>query len=504
MGMETVPQHDGMVGDRQRPGSTQLIAGKRQAGRRRVRRLRSVVSAAAVSLVSVAFLASVGPADAVAGGQQPFGPAGTSASDSWPMFHHDPLHSGVSTDTAIGASTAASLTQKWAQVVGSHGHVLVVSSPAVVYNTKLKETIVYDVDNNGTVHAFNATTGATVWIKSVGGSVQSSPAIYDNTLYLGNTRGYLSALNATTGAVQCTFKLPVVAPETVPGRVQSSPVVGVINSSGPMVFFGDEGQKEALNAGHEWAITGVGNTAGGCHKVWAFNGFKNKGPDKDRTGSWDQPGLVQDSAGKWLVVFGSANPDDAVYAVNADTGAMVWRFQTKITSTDEDVGAGPTISPPGANGFADGVVYIDGKDKYEYAINLLTGAEIWSFRLQTTPPSDHNCVSVAALVDNRVYVPFSGVVYALNATTGALVWKTASQGGAILSSPAVSGAPGHRVLFVGDTNGSEFGFRLTDGKLVFTAKVGYSIIDSAAIADGRLFFADYHGDLMAYAPTKAG
>ena len=59
---------------------------------------------------------------------------------------------------------------------------------------------------------------------------------------------------------------------------------------------------------------------------------------------------------------GSKDRDDAVYALNANTGARVWRYQTS-TAKLADVGAPPTISPRGRNGFADGVVYVTGKDK---------------------------------------------------------------------------------------------------------------------------------------------
>lgn len=44
---------------------------------------------------------------------------GAPATDTWPMFNHDPLHSGVSPDTAIGASTAPGLTKRWSQPLGS-------------------------------------------------------------------------------------------------------------------------------------------------------------------------------------------------------------------------------------------------------------------------------------------------------------------------------------------------------------------------------------------------
>lgn len=57
--------------------------------------------------------------------------------------------------------------------------------------------------------------------------------------------------------------------------------------------------------------------------------------------------------------MGSSDPDDSVYALDARTGTVIWRFQTLVVGADIDAGAGPTISPPGTNGFAHGVVYID-------------------------------------------------------------------------------------------------------------------------------------------------
>ena len=136
------------------------------------------------------------------------------ASDTWPMFGHDPLHSGVSPDTAIGASTAPGLTTKWSKRLSSvHDQ----PSPAVAFNATRSETLVYEVTHGGVVSAFNASTGALVWRRTVGPNVDSSPAVYRNTVYFGDNRGTLEALNAATGAVQCTFTLPVSPPATTPG-----------------------------------------------------------------------------------------------------------------------------------------------------------------------------------------------------------------------------------------------------------------------------------------------
>ena len=289
-------------------------------------------------------------------------------------------------------------------------------------------------------------------------------------------------------------------PDKVRGRIIGSPVVGDVDGTGPTVFFGDAGVNsatEAQNGGHMWAVTGVGNTAGNCKQKWSYNKWPSKGADGTMTGIWDGAGLAQESNGTWAVVFGTSNPDSAVYALNAVTGARLWRFQTVQLGDDEDVGAGPTISPPGGNGFADGVVYVDGKDGVEYALDLVTGHKIWSF---TLGPGSANAIAVstAALAGNTLVACYAGSLFALNASTGAVLWQ-ATPGGTIVASPAVSGAAGDQAVFAGDLNGDEYGFSLATGAQLFSAATTGMIQESAAVADGALYFAS-NGILYAYAP----
>ena len=146
-----------------------------------------------------------------------------------------------------------------------------------------------------------------------------------------------------------------------------------------------------------------------------------------------------DSTGRTLVVFGTGQPDDAVYALDTATGAQVWRFQTTKNFSDADVGAGPTISAPGVNGDADGLVYIDGKDRIEYAIDLLTGTQLWDFDMGADANDRTNSVSCAALVGDIVVVAYADYVYEFNATTGAKIFRSVAMSGNVLGSVIVSG-----------------------------------------------------------------
>jgi outer membrane protein assembly factor BamB len=193
--------------------------------------------------------------------------------------------------------------------------------------------------------------------------------------------------------------------------------------------------------------------------------------------------------------------DDSVYALDASTGSLVWRFQTIATLSDQDVGAGPTISPPGVNGLADGAVYVDGKNTVEYALDLLTGSEIWTFNMQADSKLKANSVSTAAIVGSRVYVGYASGVYALDAVTGSRIWRTTDIDPAtknVLTSPAVSGAAGDQVLFVGDLSGGANGYRLSDGLVLWHFLSGGPIYASVAVGNSEVFVGSTDGNLYAF------
>ena len=199
-----------------------------------------------------------------------------------------------------------------------------------------------------------------------------------------------------------------------------------------------------------------------------------------------------------LLVFGSKDPDDSVYAVNANTGKRVWRYRTS-TAADSDVGAPPTISPRGRNGFANGVVYVTGKDKIVYALNLATGALIWKHPLAKGTNGD---VAGAALVGDRVYVDSDTGVYALNATTGAQVWHVLPRA-TFFDSPAVTGPAGRQVLVTASTQGTIYALSLGTGGTLWTQKPDSSgFWGSPAVSHGGFYISGLDGVLRDIAPRS--
>ncbi|RLG19537.1 hypothetical protein DRN77_08680 [Methanosarcinales archaeon] len=75
------------------------------------------------------------------------------------------------------------------------------SSPAVAYGN------VYIGSDEKRLYCFNASNGDEVWNKSVNGTIRSSPAVADGTVYFGKNTGdgTVYALNATDGSVRWRY-----------------------------------------------------------------------------------------------------------------------------------------------------------------------------------------------------------------------------------------------------------------------------------------------------------
>jgi outer membrane protein assembly factor BamB len=406
----------------------------------------------------------------------------------WPMFHGGPGHLGVTPDTAIGSSTVAGLGVRWQANIG-YSYV----APAVVYDPALDRTTVYAGANNGTIVAYDALTGNRLWYYKAGAAIQSSPAIVNGVVYVGSSDHFVYALDARTGALRCRFDAG--------GVIYAAPLVVDPDGNGEVVYVGDAGASAFDDGGRMWALNGVDpNPATDCSVRWSYGSWGEPPGSQPDVGTWSPPAFATDVNGRKLVVFGGSSPEGAVYALDALTGQRVWRFQTETFTADQDVGAGPTISAPGVNGFADGVVYVAGKDSILYALNLRTGSKIWEYRIRNEAPGATR--STASLVGRTLYVGNGAPVqlYAVDAITGTKVWSStaAGSGNGILTSPAVSGASGDRVVFVADTAGRIFAHDATTGAVRWSYATGNLIYGSPAVSGAMMFVTNTAGFLYAF------
>src|SRR5207249_11476653 len=152
--------------------------------------------------------------------------------------------------------------------------------------------------------------------------------------------------------------------------------------------------------------TGVYRTQG----MPRLHGVKWKFKTERVIEAWFSSPTVSDD----MVYFGS--DDSYLYAVNALTGELKWKFKT-----GDVVYSSPAI--------ADGGVFVGSHDGYLYAVDAKTGAERWRFK------TGYRVYSSPAVRDGTVYFGSADTyVYAVDAATGKLLWKFKA-GDWILSSP---------------------------------------------------------------------
>ena len=117
------------------------------------------------------------------------------ATSAWPMFHHDAVHTGLSTVSTGGNNG----TLRWKFEIGESAGSQFISSPAIG-----ADGTVYVGSFDDNVYAINP-DGSQKWMFTTGDSVESSPAIgADGTIYVGSFDDKVYAINPD-GSQKWTF-----------------------------------------------------------------------------------------------------------------------------------------------------------------------------------------------------------------------------------------------------------------------------------------------------------
>jgi eukaryotic-like serine/threonine-protein kinase len=309
--------------------------------------------------------------------------------------------------------------------------------------------------------------GGVKWTFKTAAPIVASPAIADGVVYIPSMDSYLYAIDQETAKEKWKYKsrMPIV----------SSPAV----VNGLLYFVSSAGSLGALDIATgkiKWVLPTEYERKFEAKNLHGYPPEAQTIPD-----AWDiftsSPAVAN---GK--VFFGSG--DGNIYAADAQTGVLQWKFATK-----DVVHSSPAI--------VGNTVYIGSWDSYLYALDADTGLEKWSFK-SGEDPTIHNQVgfqSSPAVVDGTVYVGCRDAhVYAIDAATGHKKWDYPTSKSWVISTPAVRDG----IVYVGTSDSSRFmALDAKNGRLRFNFDAKAYVFSSAALAGDLAYVGDHNGRLYA-------
>jgi outer membrane protein assembly factor BamB len=305
------------------------------------------------------------------------------------------------------------------------------------------------------------------WKFHTNGQVISSPTVSGDTVYVGSTDSYLYAINLGDGSLKWKFKTK--------GRVNSTPAI----ADGVVYFLSYDSNFYAVDAvtGKErWKFQTAGERRYAAAHLHGAEPAAQVMPDP--FDFYLSSPVVANGA----VYFGSG--DGSVYALDAASGALRWKFQT-----GDVVHASPA--------FSDGTLFIGSWDSNFYAIDATTGKEKWRFKTGDDPDI-HNQVGIqgSALVANGV-VYFGcrdSNLYALDSKSGTKKWEFNNKGSWVIGSPTVKDG---RLYFTTSDSGMFHAIDANSGAPIYSLKFIWPMFSSPSIAGNILYIGTHEGKLVA-------
>ncbi len=345
-------------------------------------------------------------------------------SDSWPMFRHDLNHTGYSTSQV---PNHPSVHWTFHAVNGFE------SSPVVEYG------MVFIGSEDHNLYALDEDTGELVWNFTTGYYVRSTPAVVEEKVFVGSSDGKFYALDAYDGSLIWVFERPSIegdrtwydsspAVDTVEGRVYIGAHVRN-NKSGEVhqeFFCLNMATGELLwNVVEEYGTIQVSSPAISGNAIFISLGEKMLSLDK-MTGQqlWEFPSEMSHSSPTVAngTVFIQSMVAGTFYALDMYTGSLKWKHD------QPDLGGWVNPSPA----YHNGVVFVGSWDFGVYAFDAGTGKVLWKYETGSVVAS-----SLAVADGKTVITSMDGFLYVLDESNGSLLWKY-YLGKYPISSPAVS------------------------------------------------------------------
>jgi glucose dehydrogenase len=470
---------------------------QRIAGYRRIAPLALTVASLTGGIV-VAGCSSGQPAPATsafAGAAQPAG--------SWAYPNGDLGNTRDAAGSRISSSNVASLKEAWTFKLSGTAATGVSYAGSLAAAPVVVSGVVYLQDLYANVYAISLATGKLKWEYQANLAEKSGPgpdgvAVANGAVY-GDTSTAAFALNAATGKViwtdgsllnsgQGAFE---IQPAVSGGRVYLASAYG----SGP-----GGGVILALDAATGKELWSSSTVAGG-----AAAGVKALGLGSG--GAWETPLVGTDGS----VTFGTGNPyqsigeaishpsrqlyTDSEVNLSAATGKLRWYYQAVPNDfKDYDM----QLSPIAATVHGVPAVIGGGKMGYVYAMNASTGALLWK-----TPVGAHNGHDndSALLLAHQLTIklpymfepgPLGGVLTDMATADGSVYLATINLPVTATTLKSVNGNAG-----AGGAGGEIEALSVATGKVEWDAKVPTLPLGAATVSNDLVFTTLYNGELLA-------
>lgn len=405
----------------------------------------------------------------------------------WSMLGRDATRS-FSTDcpTALAPDTVAELAEAWFFRTDD----AVTATPAIVDDT------VYVGDWSGRFYAIDLASGDLEWSFTAephpsvyAGQIVSSAAVADvegvRTVYFGAGKT-VHALRAGDGELLWRHELGRPGDDADPTEIESSPVV----ADGLVIVGSDVHNSQAGEPAGVYAF----DAATGRPR-WSAITAPSAEPEPTGSGCADVWGSPSVDLERRLVFVGTGNcvSDDgwgpnteALLALDLDTGERVWGFQPRDGGHDDlDFAGAPNLFE--VDGQA--AVGLGNKDGVYYAVDRATGDLMWQREVAepgvTEPGSDFSTggfIGPSALAaEEGIVVGGTAVggdpyVHALDTATGDVLWQQPAPGPTYAPSAVAGG-----VVFLGGIDYTFRAFDLRDGTVLWEQPLSGAVSGGAAV-----------------------
>ena len=426
----------------------------------------------------------------------------TTPAGSWPYPNGDLANTRDAVGSAISLANVSQLREAWTFKLSGTAANGVEDAGSFAANPVVVNGVVYIQDLDANVYAVSLATGKLKWEYQVNIPEKSGPgpdgvAVANGVVY-GDTSTAVFALKASTGSVlwndtsllnsgQGAFE---IQPQVAGGRVYLASAYGKGPGGGILLALNASTGKEL------WSFnTVIGGEPVGVTSLGAGSG-----------GAWETPLVGTDGS----VTFGIGNPyqsiGDAIshpardlytnseLNLDAATGRLRWYYQALPNDwEDHDLQASPIAAT--VNGVP--AVIGGGKLGYVYAMNAATGAVLWK-----TPVGVHNGHDNDSLLllEHKLAIKlpytiepggYGGVLTDMAVADGSVYLATVDMPFTISSMSMSDGVPSAK------PTGEMEALSLATGKVEWDTKLPSWALGAATVSNDLVFSTLYSGELIA-------